>query len=409
MWVWGRGPRLYYATHTERAHVSIRWKKEKKEKKAAAHNTLIMAAPPPPPPRCGEKRKCGYDCDFVNPPPDAFQTECPVCLQILREPCVISCTCGQKMCRECVEAVKENKKPCPLCNVTDFTYIRDYGFERGLKELQVRCSNENRGCQWRGKLSEYEEHLNKKPSSERYLIGCQHVCLECPLRYAGCQVTMPRNIMSEHLRDMTKHFPLLVSMTQNLSKENEVLKQDNKELKHSLQYLKEEMKNKIGKLEEKTNELQLTVGGFPIDFPIKYPNEEECIFLPSFYSHSHGYRMCLRVYPNGYCDGKITHGSIYTCLMKGLYDDHLKWPFRGDVTIQIVNQLGDHNHVEETTHFHNSTSDVSAGRVTDKERSGGLGSNNVHALKDLAHNPATNTQYLKDGIIIVRVVQVKVN
>ena len=47
-----------------------------------------------------EKAEGGYDCEFVNPPPDAIQAECPICLQILKEPCVIDCRCGQKMCRE---------------------------------------------------------------------------------------------------------------------------------------------------------------------------------------------------------------------------------------------------------------------------------------------------------------------
>ncbi|CAI8028545.1 Tetraspanin-7 [Geodia barretti] len=79
----------------------------------------------------------GYDCEFVEPPPAAFQTDCPICLHVLKEPCLISCPCGQKICRECVEQIKEDDKPCPLCNKTDFTYIRDYGLERYLKAQEV--------------------------------------------------------------------------------------------------------------------------------------------------------------------------------------------------------------------------------------------------------------------------------
>ena len=37
------------------------------------------------------------------------------------------------------------------------------------------------------------------------------------------------------------------------------------------------------------------------------------------------------VYPTGCGSGKGTHVSIYTFTMKGSYDDHLKWPFRGVV------------------------------------------------------------------------------
>ncbi|CAI8000650.1 TNF receptor-associated factor 4, partial [Geodia barretti] len=81
--------------------------------------------------------------------------------------------------RECVEQIKEDDKPCPLCNKTDFTYIRDYGLERYLKAQEVWCSHKKDGCEWRGKLGEYEQHLNENPSPENKLTGCQFVEIEC--------------------------------------------------------------------------------------------------------------------------------------------------------------------------------------------------------------------------------------
>ena len=63
-----------------------------------------------------------------------------------------------------------------------------------------------------------------------------------------------------------------------------------------------------------------------------------------FYTGMGGYKMCLRVDANGDGDGKGTHVSVYTCLMRGEFDSHLKWPFRGTVTIQLVNQLEDKEH-----------------------------------------------------------------
>ena len=121
----------------------------------------------------------GHDCEFVEPPPASFQTECPICLLILKEPCVISCPCGQKMCSECVERIKKEGKPCPLCNKTDFSFMRDYGLERYMKEFEVRCSHVKDGCDWRGKLGEFEQHLNRNPSLENQLDGCQFVGVEC--------------------------------------------------------------------------------------------------------------------------------------------------------------------------------------------------------------------------------------
>ena len=38
-----------------------------------------------------DKNSGGYDCEFLEPPQSVFQTKCLVCLQILKEPSLISC------------------------------------------------------------------------------------------------------------------------------------------------------------------------------------------------------------------------------------------------------------------------------------------------------------------------------
>ena len=136
-----------------------------------------VLAPNPIPP--GGRRRGGYDCEFVEAPAAAFQTECPICLQVLKEPCVISCPCGQKICHECIEAIKAAGKPCPLCNNSDFTFIRDHGLERYLKEFEVYCTHKRDGCEWRGKLGELEAHLNQTPSPGSQESGCEFVAVEC--------------------------------------------------------------------------------------------------------------------------------------------------------------------------------------------------------------------------------------
>ena len=68
-----------------------------------------------------QKRKMGiYECEFVEHPPKHLQSECPICLQILREPHLISC-CGHSYCEACIERVGKDGKPCPLCNEPGFT------------------------------------------------------------------------------------------------------------------------------------------------------------------------------------------------------------------------------------------------------------------------------------------------
>ena len=131
---------------------------------------------------CGrnEENHGGHDCNFVEPPPEAFQTDCPICLLILKEPCLISC-CGHKFCRECIERMTKDAKPCPLCKEPNFTYMRDLGLERSLKELEVWCSHKKDGCEWRGKLGKLEEHVNREmsPRSQLIMNGCGFVAVEC--------------------------------------------------------------------------------------------------------------------------------------------------------------------------------------------------------------------------------------
>ena len=114
----------------------------------------------------------------MKSPPSVLQTECPVCLLVLKEPCIVSC-CGHKFCRECIEPMEKDKKPCALCNEPDFTFIRERALERSLKDLEVWCSYRKEGCEWKGKLGKLEEHLNRDTSSENRLNGCQFVAVEC--------------------------------------------------------------------------------------------------------------------------------------------------------------------------------------------------------------------------------------
>ena len=52
--------------------------------------------------------------------------------------------------------------------------------------------------------------------------------------------------------------------------------------------------------------------------------------------------MCLRVVANGVGRGKGTHVSVYVHLMRGEFDDILKWPFHGEVTIQLKKNAPSH-------------------------------------------------------------------
>ena len=220
--------------------------------------------------------------------------------------------------------------------------------------------------------------MSRETPFERQKVE-NHVKVECPLtevncqlHYAGCEVRLPRKDMPEHMRDTVTHLTLLATVTKTILKENQELKQhiQQLEVKQSTteahyQNLEKDTAIEIKSLKKEIHEVKLPLGEFPINLHVNYTMKERQ-FLPSFYTHLHGYCMHIEVDTNGHGSGEGTHVSIYTCLMQGPYDDHLKWSFRGKITIQIVNQAGDHSHVEGTIIYNDNTPDSSAGRVIDK-------------------------------------------
>ena len=124
------------------------------------------------------EKKTGYECEFVAPPQEQFQSECPICLQILREPHLTVC-CGHSFCAACIGRIEEDGKPCPLCQTPSFTHVSNLGLKRALHEFRVYCPHRLRGCEWEGELGKLDEHLNSDPLPERQLKGCPFAVIEC--------------------------------------------------------------------------------------------------------------------------------------------------------------------------------------------------------------------------------------
>ena len=130
-------------------------------------------------------------------------------------------------------------------------------------------------------------------------------------------------------------------------------------------------------------------------------------YSPPFYTHPRGYKMCLNVDANGDGDGKGTHVSVFACLMRGEFDDHLKWPFQGRVTVAMLNQLEDNDHTTKTIGFTRTTDIEVIGRVTDGERApSGWGYPTFIAHANLTYTTAKNCQYLKYDCLQFQIIKV---
>ena len=82
----------------------------------------------------------------------------------------------------------------------------------------------------------------------------------------------------------------------------------------------------------------------------------------------------MEVYANGCGSGKGTHLSVFVCLMQGEFDDKLKWPFRGSITVKLVNLEKDKDHVVKTIPFTSSIAQECCERVmVEGQRGAGQG------------------------------------
>ncbi len=90
-----------------------------------------------------------------------------------------------------------------------------------------------------------------------------------------------------------------------------------------------------------------------------------------------------------------SHVSVSACIIKGKYDDNLNWPFVGDITFQLLNQLEDKNHHLNVTTQVNLT-DFCWG-------SSSWGFRQLYSIHSLLHDSTSTTQYLKNDSLYFRI------
>ena len=128
--------------------------------------------------RCG-----GYDYQFVSNPPD--ELICSICLSVLRDTNLTDC-CGNHFCQLCIWRIKNEGKPCPLCQEKYYNIMLDKSIIRRVKELKIKCPSCGHGCEWVGELGSIERHLD---------VSCGFVEVTCD--YCQSEYIL-RNSLSHH-------------------------------------------------------------------------------------------------------------------------------------------------------------------------------------------------------------------
>ena len=122
-------------------------------------------------------------------------------------------------------------------------------------------------------------------------------------------------------------------------------------------------------------------------------------FSPPYFTHHKGYKMCFEVDFKGFFKTSL---HIYSYIMKGIYDNHLQWPFKGQVIVRLLNQRGDYHHYDFVFDYKYSGNGQ---RVISGERGDYLSSQTTQLpLDQLDYNATTICQYLKDDCLKFKVI-----
>ena len=352
-----------------------------------------------------QKETVGYECEFVDPPPPAFETKCPICRLLLREPHQATC-CGTSFCQTCIQQVQDNK--CPICRTKDFEISPNKGLKRSLNQLHVYCTYHKDGCTWSGELQALDRHLNE---GETQLVGCQFAEIRCEFHYAGCKFQSTRKDMATHMSEqLSYHTELLTGKMNDRSLIEQLMK--SLQCKDKIICSLQEKLTSVQREDASRKDEQLIPSEpiridkiFTMDMFQEHKENDSQWYSPPFYTHPRGYKMCLRVDANGYDKASGTHLSLFTCFMKGEFDHELPWPFYGQIVVELLNQSADNHHHEYTIYYNHSTTEY-AGRMMIGTRSRGWGNSPFVSHAKLFKKSDSKVQYLKDDCLKFRVREV---
>ena len=325
-------------------------------------------------------------------------------------------SCGDDLQRCQLEGHKMNDCPnrpfnCPYCGHHEATYSKVTNDHWPFCEkFPLQCRNK---C---GENAIERQHLPKHLEE-----ACPLQVIRCEFSYAGCEVECQRQHMQTHLDENVKvHLSKVSCIAEQqhseidtLQRETEQRQQAIEQQKHqvdTLQYMTEQKQNRIDAMLISMTRVLEHVFVPPLDLMMsefeQHKQASDRWMSAPFYSHVSGYKMCLSVHANGLRSGKNTHLSVAVRLMRGEHDDQLKWPFRGAIMIQLLNQRRSGRNHERTIVFDDGLGDagsIDAGaRVVGQE----IATYGWGYGQFIAH-PALYTKYLKNDCLNFRISVVK--
>lgn len=168
---------------------------------------------------------------------------------------------------------------------------------------------------------------------------CPRTKIVCQFEDIGCPHKCSREKLAKHYKNgIIEHVRILYDL---VMKEGLRLDQHQEALQEHSSIL-ETQQAQINDM-ERTSRSQLIwrIDEFSRKMKEAKSGNTTTLFSPPFNTSKHGYRLCASVCLNGDGKGKGTHISAFVSILKGAYDNLLKWPFSYRVTFYLLDQNSD--------------------------------------------------------------------
>lgn len=313
---------------------------------------------------------------------------------------------------------------------------------RTIRELSLRCTSRENGCDWHGSVAALDDHLTtclftllpcpkKCRDANRAKVQVMrkdmedHLKNKCPYRpfqcarcgkndsyiyitklhdqYCGkkqircpeCKITLLQGDLKDHLKDICEVVNIPCKF-ESLGCEVRMKRRDiiAHEEGNQPMHLNLALETMSQLRRELRREAKVTVLTFKLSNYQSLKERNARFPSPVFYTSMGGYKMGISVYANGKGSAQNTHLSVFAHIMEGENDNHLNWPLVGKITFSLLNQLEDQHHETETLPLNPSDS----AHVGDE-----WGYKKFFPQPMLGYNPEKNVQHLKDDCLFFKV------
>ena len=262
--------------------------------------------------------------------------------------------------------------PCP--NKCDVGRVERQNLKQHLKECslqEVECDFSYAGCQVKLQRKDFASHMEE--NTQNHMRMTQGKLRDVA---AGIEEKFRRDLqatenqiaeLQEANKDQKEQFRKEIAQLQERVKE--VQDQKNRQIAEVQEALKqkdqqlagiaaqgrekdEQITRLVAVLNERVVFLESRVVGFPFEFTMpnfsSYKREQSKHYkdAPCFYTHNEGYRIQVQTVANSIAGNGVM--SVYVFVVKGNFDDQLKWPLKATMTLQLIDPTGGHGPYESS-------------------------------------------------------------